>query len=233
MFRRKNYIKYVSFIIVICSGCVQQNNAIREIPITTYYNNCDEIIDFGEMIICVAGYPNVGKSSFVSIVTTASPAIGKYPFTTKEATIGHYQSEKNYRTCQVVDTPGILDRPYEERNEIETKAFIAINSLPNSIIFLIDPTEEYPLENQINLAKDIINYVKEDLWIAITKIDLLTPIDLNLFKEKVTKEVKSNLSYEKEIFEITTTNPESLHYLMDSVLTNLPLPKIKPVTKDA
>ncbi|MBC8490768.1 MAG: hypothetical protein H8D45_32525 [Bacteroidetes bacterium] len=50
MFRRKNYINYVSFIFVICSGCVQQNNAIREIPITTYYNNCDAIIDFGVII---------------------------------------------------------------------------------------------------------------------------------------------------------------------------------------
>lgn len=50
MFRSINYLIYLSFIFVICPGCVQQNNAIREIPITTFYNNCDEIIDFGEMI---------------------------------------------------------------------------------------------------------------------------------------------------------------------------------------
>lgn len=188
--------------------------------------------DFDEIIICIAGYPNAGKSTFVSIITTASPAIGRYPFTTKEATLGHYKSEHNYRTCQIVDTPGILDRPFEERNDIEKKAFIAINSLPNSIIFLIDPTEEYPLDNQINLAKDILNYVKEDMWIAITKIDLISSDDLVKFKKRVSEEVKTKLSYEKEIFEITNTNQDLLINLVDTVLTEIPLPQIKPVSKD-
>ncbi len=43
-----------------------------------------------EPTIVVAGYPNVGKSSFVARVSSAKPEIARYPFTTKGVLIGHF-----------------------------------------------------------------------------------------------------------------------------------------------
>jgi nucleolar GTP-binding protein len=46
-----------------------------------------------------------------------------YAFTTKSLYVGHL--DYRYQRWQVIDTPGILDRPLEERNTIEMQARIA------------------------------------------------------------------------------------------------------------
>ena len=50
-------------------------------------------------------------------VTRADVDVQPYAFTTKSLFIGH--TDYKYLRWQVIDTPGILDRPLEERNTIE------------------------------------------------------------------------------------------------------------------
>ena len=66
-------------------------------------------------IVC-AGFPNVGKSTLVKAVSTAEPEIAYYPFTTRKVIIGHLRVDNH--SVQIVDTPGILDRPMAKRNEM-------------------------------------------------------------------------------------------------------------------
>jgi Predicted GTPase len=108
-----------------------------------------------EPTIIVAGYPNVGKSSFVTAVTNATPEVASYPFTTKGILIGHM--EKNDIRYQVIDTPGLLDRPMSERNDIELQAITALRRLDAIVMILIDPSEScgYELTAQLKLAKEI------------------------------------------------------------------------------
>ena len=51
---------------------------------------------------------------------------------------------------QFVDTPGILDRPAEERNPIERQALSAMMNVASVILFILDPSEHcgYPMEVQ-------------------------------------------------------------------------------------
>jgi Predicted GTPase len=56
-----------------------------------------------EPAIVIAGYPNVGKSSFVNHVTRASNEIAEYPFTTRGVQIGHL--ERDHIRYQLIDTP--------------------------------------------------------------------------------------------------------------------------------
>ncbi|NIU67002.1 MAG: GTP-binding protein, partial [Actinobacteria bacterium] len=77
-----------------------------------------------EPTVVVAGYPNVGKSSFVNAVTRASNRVAEYPFTTTGVQIGHV--ERDRIRYQLVDTPGLLDRPPAERNAIERQAASAL-----------------------------------------------------------------------------------------------------------
>ena len=108
-----------------------------------------------EPTIIVAGYPNVGKSSFVKSVTNATPEVASYPFTTKGILIGHM--EKNNIRYQIIDTPGLLDRPMSERNDIELQAITALRRLDAIVMILIDPSEScgYELTDQLKLAKEI------------------------------------------------------------------------------
>jgi len=90
-----------------------------------------------EPAIVIAGYPNVGKSSFVNRVTRASNQIAEYPFTTKGVQIGHF--ERDHVRYQIVDTPGLLDRPEDERNDIERQAVSALEHLADVVVFVLDP----------------------------------------------------------------------------------------------
>ena len=54
------------------------------------------------------GLPNVGKSTFLSIVTKANPKIGNYPFTTLEPNLGVVEW-KNFDTFVVADIPGVIE----------------------------------------------------------------------------------------------------------------------------
>ena len=84
-------------------------------------------IDPNTRTILVCGYPNVGKSSFMNKVTRADVEVQPYAFTTKSIYVGH--TDYKYLRWQVLDTPGILDRPLEERNTIEMQSITAMAHL--------------------------------------------------------------------------------------------------------
>ncbi|WP_121821680.1 NOG1 family protein [Halostella salina] len=108
-------------------------------------------IDPDEPAIVVAGYPNVGKSSFVNDVTNARGETASYPFTTKGIGVGHFERERI--RYQIVDTPGLLDRPADERNDIESQAVSALEHLADCVLFLVDASGDcgYPLDAQLEL----------------------------------------------------------------------------------
>lgn len=105
--------------------------------------------------VVVAGFPNVGKSSLVTYISTAAPEIAPYPFTTKGITIGHIKDD--WRMFQIVDTPGLLDRDFEDRNDIEKQAVLALRYLTDIMVFILDPTETcgYDMGKQTKLLRNV------------------------------------------------------------------------------
>jgi nucleolar GTP-binding protein len=120
-------------------------NKLRSIP----------AIDSQKPTIVFAGAPNVGKSLLVAKISSAKPKIASYPFTTKGISIGHI--EDHGIIYQVIDTPGLLDREMEERNEMEKKAILALRHLANIIVFIMDPSEHcgYEVDIQMRILSDI------------------------------------------------------------------------------
>jgi nucleolar GTP-binding protein len=119
--------------------------------------------------IVLAGYPNVGKSSLLRCLSRATPEIAQYPFTTKEIHVGHMEKKEKFdiKRFQILDTPGLLDRPTEKRNEIERIAIAALTHLADVIIFIMDPSETcgYSIKEQENL----LQYIKK----IFTDVDLI------------------------------------------------------------
>lgn len=136
-------------------------NKLRKLP----------AVDEGPAIV-VAGYPNVGKSSFVARVSSARPEIAPYPFTTKGLAVGHFT--RNKTRYQILDTPGLLDRPLEERNEIELQAISALKHVGKAMLFIIDPSETcgYTLEKQLHLLEEIKKEFNIPMIVAANKVDI-------------------------------------------------------------
>ena len=127
--------------------------------------------------LVIAGYPNVGKSSFVALVSSARPEIAPYPFTTKGLAVGHFTRD-NIR-YQVIDTPGLLDRPLEERNEIELQAISALKHVGKAVLYIIDPSETcgYTLEKQMHLLEEIKKEFAVPMLVVANKVDIAAPVE--------------------------------------------------------
>ncbi len=126
--------------------------------------------------IVVAGYPNVGKSAFVAAVSTGKPKVAEYPFTTQGVTVGHF--ERDHERVQILDTPGLLDRPMAKRNKIERQAIAALAHLADGILFLLDPSETcgFPLDAQMRLLESVHEtFPGVPVLVAENKADLVRP----------------------------------------------------------
>ena len=130
-------------------------------------------IDFDATTIVIAGFPNVGKSTLLNQISGADPQIANYPFTTKGIQIGHV--ERHWKSIQIIDTPGLLDRPVLEMNDIELNAIVALEHLADAILFIFDASETcgFGLESQYNLLKQI-----EKIFANIPVIYLFNKMDL-------------------------------------------------------
>jgi nucleolar GTP-binding protein len=143
------------------------------------------IVPNSPTIVC-AGFPNVGKSTLVKAVSTAEPEIAYYPFTTRKVIIGHLKIDNH--SVQIVDTPGILDRPMAQRNEIEREAIAALKYLAHVIIFMIDPSEAcgWTFEEQLNLLSEVQKmFAVNPLLVVLNKVDITPPDKLEAARERL------------------------------------------------
>lgn len=136
-------------------------------------------IDPNTRTLIVCGYPNVGKSSFMNKVTRADVEVQPYAFTTKSLFVGHM--DYKYLRWQVIDTPGILDHPLEQRNTIEMQSVTAMAHLRACVLFFIDLSEQcgYSVKEQISLFHSIKPlFANKPVVVVVNKIDVRKPDDL-------------------------------------------------------
>ncbi|KAG5597159.1 hypothetical protein H5410_038391 [Solanum commersonii] len=134
-------------------------------------------IDPNTRTILICGYPNVGKSSFINKITRADVDVQPYAFTTKSLFVGH--TDYKYLRYQVIDTPGILDRPFEDRNIIEMCSITALAHLRAAVLFFLDISGScgYSIAQQAALFHSIKSlFLNKPLMIVCNKTDL-QPLD--------------------------------------------------------
>lgn len=127
-----------------------------------------------EPVIVVCGAPNVGKSAFISSLSSGKMEVNEYPFTTKQLHVGHFEHRRMVH--QMVDTPGLLDRPLLERNDIEMQAIVALEHIGSLCLFLIDSSEDCgtQMEEQMNLLEDVKRLLPgTEMMVVTSKADLL------------------------------------------------------------
>lgn len=177
----------------------------------TILSRLPSIDPFVPTIVC-SGSPNVGKSTLVRQISSAEPEVAFYPFTTKSIIVGH--TVVNDRKIQIVDTPGILDRPPSKRNVVEKQAVVALKYLANVIIHIIDPSETcgFPINDQINLYNEIKRtFPTIPIIPVLNKIDLASASQISSIKEKI-PEIKFEIIAEKG-----QGVPELMKFALDQV----------------
>ena len=170
------------------------------------------------------GFPNVGKSTFLSVVTSATPKIANYHFTTIEPNLGVVKS-KYGDSFVIADIPGIIEGA-------STGVGLGIQFLRHIertrlLLHFIDvsgtegrnPVDDYYKVNE-ELKKYSEKLSKRTQIIVANKIDSMQDSTLYEELEKVAKE-----HYQK-IFKISGATGEGVEELMNYVSKTLKtLPK--------
>ena len=131
-------------------------------------------IDPNTRTLLITGYPNVGKSSFMNKISRADVEVQPYAFTTKSLFVGHF--DYKYLRWQLIDTPGILDKPLDERNTIEMQAITALAHLQCCVLYFVDLSEQcgWSLEQQAALFDNIRPlFANKPLIVVANKIDVV------------------------------------------------------------
>jgi nucleolar GTP-binding protein len=140
------------------------------------------VIELNTPTVVLVGAPNVGKSSIVRSISTGTPEVNNYPFTTRGVTIGHIVDQSRKLRFQVMDTPGLLDRPADERNEMEKLTFASLAHLPTAVIFVLDPSglsgEKSTVNAQMNVRKTLRERFPKRPW-----LDVVSKADLDVSEE--------------------------------------------------
>lgn len=132
------------------------------------------VVDPETPTLCLVGAPNVGKSSLVRILSTGKPEICNYPFTTRGILMGHITL--NYERFQVTDTPGLLKRCDDDRNNLEKLTLAVLSHLPTAILYVHDLSGECGTSpsDQFVTYKEIKERFIDHLWLdVVSKCDLL------------------------------------------------------------
>jgi len=130
----------------------------------------------GDYVVVIAGLPQVGKSTLLSKLTNAKPEIGTYPFTTKTLIAGH-MSVDHYGKIVLLDSPGVLDSPLEEKNIIEYKTVLALKYLADHMLYVFDFSENFyfSTREQFNVFFSLRGVLGDKLTtVVINKIDQLS-----------------------------------------------------------
>jgi nucleolar GTP-binding protein len=170
----------------------------------------------------VAGYPNVGKSSFIRLVSSADPEIASYPFTTKGIIVGHRNVERRKR-IQFVDTPGLLDRIEGKRNTIEKQALNALVYVADLVLFVIDASEHcgYSIEEQEKLHKKVADVVTVPMLTVINKSDIKKT------EERFNMSTITGEGVEDVLVELLRRRIELTQEEVVNIRSELPVPKMK------
>ena len=135
----------------------------------------------------IIGFPNAGKSTFISRVSAARPKIADYPFTTLTPHLGvvkHLDSN----SFVLADIPGLIPGAHEGHGMgIQFLKHVERTSLLLHIIDISDEANNNALSNFKAINKELEFYNPQLL--AKPQIVALNKIDLPHVRERVKKEV--------------------------------------------
>ena len=129
----------------------------------------------------LVGFPNAGKSTLLSEITSAKPKIADYEFTTLKPNLGIVNFD-DYRSFVMADIPGIIEGASDGKG---LGHYFLRHIERNSVLLYLIPIDSKNLKDEFDiLQKELVKFnpelIDKQIIIAFTKCDLL---DQELYDE--------------------------------------------------
>lgn len=131
----------------------------------------------------IIGYPSVGKSTLISVISAARPKIAAYPFTTLVpnlgvVTVGSSSSAQGGRSYVVCDIPGLIEGASEGKGLGDK--FLKHVERCGILLHLLDIERALEEENTVNVQKLIADYhaIRKELHAYSPTLDTKTELIL-------------------------------------------------------
>ena len=134
----------------------------------------------------LVGFPNAGKSTLLSVITSAKPKIADYEFTTLKPNLGIVEY-RNFKSFVMADIPGIIEGAAEGKGL--GHRFLRHIERNSSLLFLV-PADSDNIQKEYDvllneLKKHNPELLDKDRLLAISKSDMLD--------EELKSELKSEI----------------------------------------
>ena len=143
----------------------------------------------------LVGFPNAGKSTLLSVVTSAKPKIANYEFTTLKPNLG-IVSMTDYRTFVMADIPGIIEGASEGKG---LGHYFLRHIERNSILLYVIPVDAKDLKKEFEILNNELKkynpeLIDKDFAIFFSKSDLMDKELLSELEAIIKKDFKK-ISY--------------------------------------
>ena len=159
--------------------------------------------------IGLVGFPNAGKSTFLSVVSNARPEIANYAFTTLTPNLGVTSIDDS--NLLIADIPGLIEGASEGKGLGD--AFLRHVERTSVLLHLIDIDEEDPAKQYQIIREELAKYQPELLdrpeLIALTKSEGIDE-ELKSYQVEKIKQVAPN----SQIFVISSVAHQGLKELL-------------------
>lgn len=122
----------------------------------------------------LVGFPNAGKSTLLSVITSAKPKIADYEFTTLKPNLGIVEY-RDYQTFVMADIPGIIEGAAEGKG---LGHYFLRHIERNSILLFLIPADADDIKKQYDILLDELRRYNPEMldkerFVAISKCDML------------------------------------------------------------
>lgn len=122
----------------------------------------------------LVGFPNAGKSTLLSVITSAKPKIADYEFTTLKPNLGIVKY-RDFQTFVMADIPGIIEGAAEGKG---LGHYFLRHIERNSVLLFLIPADADDIRKQYDILLDELRRYNPEMldkerMIAISKCDLL------------------------------------------------------------
>jgi len=150
----------------------------------------------------LVGFPNVGKSTLISVLSNARPEIANYEFTTLTPKLGVVEVNE-YDSYLMADIPGIIEGASDGRGL--GLDFLKHIERTKTLLFMIDISNYREMKYQYEILRQELEAYSSTLAtrefaIAITKCDTLSDEEANPMIEQFLEDIglKSNIIMQKK-----------------------------------